>query len=80
LEALQAAAGRLEGGKVFDSTTPADAGTNFQDSFKNGTRPPKSETLEPDDVSGVSATEERELELWLAVRDDFRTWVIENAA
>lgn len=80
LEALQAAAARLETGKQFDPAAVPDAGPKFQDSFKNPTPEPCTDALEAEDESRVTACEIEGFEGWLAVRDDFRTWVIANAA
>jgi site-specific recombinase XerD len=70
LEALQAAAGRLESGKVFDTTTAAgDSGSKFQDSFKIDPQQPCSDEPKASDGTSVSACETEDLGDWLGGRD-----------
>ena len=79
-ETLQAAAGRLESGKVFEKPAAPDAGTEFQDCFKIDPQEPCPGAQESESEMTVSGCEEEDLQDWLAVRDDFRTWVTANAA
>ena len=78
LEALQAAAKTLESGKEFDRTEPTSR-TDFQESFKITDREGSSDaTLAPTD-SEANVKKDDDLEDWLAVRDEFRNWVMTAA-
>ena len=68
-EALQAAAGRLESGKVFENPAPPDAGTEFQDCFKIEPQEPYSGAPESDSETTVSSCENEDLQDWLGGRD-----------
>jgi len=68
-EALQAAAGRLETGKLFENPAAPDAGTEFQDCFKIEPPEPCSGTPESDAETLVSTCEDEDLQDWLGGRD-----------
>jgi len=69
IEALQAAAKRLEEGKTFDPRLPRGAWTDFPVPFKTDAGEPYSEDLKTDDETGVSAAVSKGLEDWLGGRD-----------
>ena len=78
LEALQAAVARLESGKAFDPTRPM-TGPKFQVCFKNGPRTGGSGGSESTGESPANALKKRRLDEWLAIRDEFRNWVMTAA-
>ena len=68
LEALQAAAKRLESSKSFDPTAPV-ARSTFQESFKNeGSESPQN-PFQSEDDSSSNALNDEDLEDWLGGRD-----------
>jgi integrase len=69
LEALQAAAARLETGKQFDAAATPDAGPKLQDSFKIDPEEPSHGEAETEDEAGASACGSEDLEDWLGGRD-----------
>jgi integrase len=69
MEALQAAAKRLEEGKTFDAKVPREAGTDFQHSFKIAAREPLSDEHQAEQQAGVSVGKPKELRIWLGGRD-----------
>lgn len=77
-ESLQAAA-RLERGETFDSSSPRAQISKFQDSFKIMS----DDVSDSDEVSPVESTANsltsNNLLVWLAVRDEFRNWLIHAA-
>jgi hypothetical protein len=64
----------------FNAHDAPDARTDSQDSFKIDRDEGCSGTPESDADTAVKSYEEEGLQDWLAVRDDFRTWVMANAA
>jgi integrase len=62
MEALQAAAKRLEEGKTFDANLPREAGTDFQDSFKIAAGEPRSDEPQAEEETGVSAGKSEDLQ------------------
>ena len=62
-----------------NSTPEPSVAVQSQDSLKIGNEEPNEDRSQPDVRTDVNACEEKGLQDWLAVRDDFRTWVIESA-
>ena len=78
LENLQAAAARLESGKSFDPNAHAnDARTNCQVFVKNPTECDADGVADRPSEIEVNSLDDQDLADWLAVRDDFRNWLIQ---
>jgi hypothetical protein len=81
LENLQAAAARLERGETFDPCPPQAAPPSIcQVSVKSSVDEEPGDEIDRVRETSPKYGEDLDLDNWLGIRDDFRTWVVQNAA
>ena len=80
LENLQAAAGRLERGESFDPGPRESASPSIcQVSVKSSVDEDADEDTDRLRETGPKYGDDLDLEIWLGVRDDFRSWLVRAA-